>query len=101
MFLFLICIKPNPFTPIFAPSWICTLLKIKEFFIITNEPIIQLSPILTLLSIMLLLPIKEFFPILTFLPIKIFSPNFTFGYYFITSSDLDKFASGQSISALG
>ena len=55
----------------------CTLLKINEFFIITNEPIMQLSPILTLLSIMLLLPIREFFPILTFLPIKIFSPNFT------------------------
>ena len=51
--------------------------EIIEFFIVTKEPITQLSPIITLLSIILLLPILEFFPILTFFPIKTFLPNFT------------------------
>ena len=31
VFLFLLGMKPKPFTPTLEPSWICTLLEIKEF----------------------------------------------------------------------
>ena len=80
IFLFLLGIKPKPLTPILHPSCILTLLEIKEFLIVTNDPIIQFSPILTLLSIILLLPISEFFPIITFFPINTLFPNLILGY---------------------
>ena len=45
VFLFLLGIKPKPFTPIFDPSWIHTLSKISEFLMVTKEPTTQFSPI--------------------------------------------------------
>jgi len=62
-FLFFTGIKPKPLIPIFEPSFILTKFLIKEFFIRTNDPMLQFSPIRTLLSIIVLFPIKVFFPI--------------------------------------
>ena len=49
--------------------------------------------------------IKYFFYIILLVGIKstfiTFFPNFTFGYKFITSSDLDKSSAGKSTSAFG
>ena len=70
--------NPKPFFPIMQPSKIWTLFLIKEFLIITFEPIVQSFPIDTLDSIIELCPIKQLDPILTFLPINTFFPNLTF-----------------------
>ena len=77
MFLSLLGKKPKPFFPITQPSKIDTLFLIKEFLMITLDPIEQLSPITTLLSIIVLWPIEQLDPILTFSPINIFWPWLT------------------------
>ena len=75
--------KPKPLKPILDPSWICTSLDIKEFLIVTNEPIVQFSPTSTLLSIILLLPTIVF--IWYCLPVSL-----SYGYHY--ASDTFSFA---------